>query len=165
MPEDEYERQETKTTFRRTLRDTSKVSLVFLVCKEQCLWLPPPLCTFCKRQAQLGDTLICVCKGYGERASVVVCQTFNPKTLGLIPWRDRVSDRYSVPPSLLFVQTCLCLSPLCANIKNPISNCCNKKTVSRHCADSELIFRALLCPLLILRVHIEAVSWPRWGAR
>ena len=38
-------------------------------------------------------------------------QNSNLKTLGSTPWRGRVKDSFSIPPSPL-VQSCLCLIPL-----------------------------------------------------
>ena len=61
----------------------------------------------------------------------------NPKTMGSIPWRGRIRNSCSVPPSQrTLVQTCLCLTPppppscvrhtlninVCAQ-KDPISIC------------------------------------------
>ena len=61
----------------------------------------------------------------------------NPKIRGSIPWRDRVKYRFSVNPSQILVQTCLCVWPpfvctaftnICAHVKDPTSICSHSQS-------------------------------------
>ena len=55
----------------------------------------------------------------------------NPKTQGSIPWRSRVRDSFSVPPSQLWYRpacvwllfACTARTQICAHVKDPISIC------------------------------------------
>ena len=67
----------------------------------------------------------------------------NLKTLGSIPWRGRVRDNFSVPPSQLLCRllcayppfVCTAHTQMCPHVKDPISMC--RKRVGLTASDME----------------------------
>ena len=77
----------------------------------------------CKQQRTRGTYLTIIIYGTiifrpkhvdqaGDVAQLLESRSSNPKTLGSIPWRDRVRSSFFCPPESTLEHTCLCLTPL-----------------------------------------------------
>ena len=64
--------------------------------------------TALRAHSSMIEALIIVIIMTGDVAQWLERRNSNPKTLGSISWRGRVSSRFSVPPSKSLLQTCLC---------------------------------------------------------